>query len=668
MSLPPEKLQELKGIIHSHLDRMDIHSKVREFMSESARDKNDDTHYEPMDEVKLLRSIRDKGIIDDVMRGLDFKGLSGAAGQTKDVRSKEFQRKPKGDNCLAGGANLDKEFAVDPSKRYIYLQILGGKAFLEHLQDPEPLPGRATSTFTLFVQYREQRFKSRPVSCSCDPDFQEGFLIEVQKHPKDPGKISTAPLLLTVSDKVHLILIKNDLSGEKSLLSSHFLDWRRILSCSDGRSSFALEMNGVGAENNVPVGVLDIKLSIVPKISKKVTADVLSGQLNSEKSRLSERERLFLAYAKQWWREFLQIRASHSNRLVKIFAQDENGVHKLACSFVQPLRSGRLIDTPRQAARFVSLIGYDKASTIGGAHSEMWTNMLSFLCTGKGDVDNHSILLCSLLLGFGLNAFVCIGTKAKGKAHSWVASIGTDGNCVFWESLTGQRFVHQPINPDDPPAVRQPKPSHAYEKIGCAFNNKEFYANCQPSDNVDLCIFEFNNESLWKGMSLDAIKSVCGPGILPSPRQLITLLPPSVDPVIASNELEIDLRALVVEHRNNIGMTTQWDDELCYLLSPALAAYEHEHSLGVSVGNEEFQNAIRRNVPDGHTFKGFPIQFIHRNAARAFATCLRSPICEDIICCRGDQVRLAVRTRIFTYPEETMAVWIMFAVKYKSIL
>ena len=70
-------------------------------------------------------------------------------------------------------------------------------------------------------------------------------------------------------------------------------------------------------------------------------------------------------------------------------------------------------------------------------------------------------------------------------------------------------------------------------------------------------------------------------------------------------------------------MTTQWDDELCYLLSPALAAYEHEHSLGVSVGNEEFQNAIRRNVPDGHTFKGFPIQFIHRNAARAFATCLR---------------------------------------------
>ena len=43
-------------------------------------------------------------------------------------------------------------------------------------------------------------------------------------------------------------------------------------------------------------------------------------------------------------------------------------------------------------------------------------------------------------------------------------------------------------------------------------------------------------------------------------------------------------------------------------------------------------------------------------------------MCEEIICCRGDEVRLAVRVRIFPYPERACAVWIMFAVKYKSIL
>lgn len=73
-------------------------------------------------------------------------------------------------------------------------------------------------------------------------------------------------------------------------------------------------------------------------------------------------------------------------------------------------------------------------------------------------------------------------------------------------------------------------------------------------------------------------------------------------------------------------MNTTWDDELSYILTPALSAYELEHCTGISAGNEEFQQAIRRAIPDGHTFKGFPIQFVHRNARRAFATCLRCVI------------------------------------------
>eukprot|EP00112_Aurelia_sp_Birch-Aquarium-sp1_P012545 Seg2636.3 transcript_id=Seg2636.3/GoldUCD/mRNA.D3Y31 product="Centrosomal protein of 76 kDa" protein_id=Seg2636.3/GoldUCD/D3Y31 len=662
MSLPPEKLTELKQMIHSHLDRMDIHGKIKQYVSESMVDGEDDSI---TDEEALLRGLRQKGIIDQVMSGLNFPGL-----QRRDERQRTESGKRETRSAGKGpiSVNDEEKMPLDPNKRYIYLQVLGGKAFLEHLQDPEPLPGRATSTFNLYVHFREQRFRSRPVPCACEPDFQEGFLLEVQKHPKDGNKISDAPTLLTISDKIHIVLVKNELSGDRSLLSSYHLDWRRILSLSDGRSSFSLEMNGIGTENNVPVGVLDIKLALLPRISQRLTADVLSGQLNLEKSRISERERLFLAYAKQWWREYLQIRSSHNNRLVKIFAQNENGIHKHACSYVHPLRAGRLIDTPRQAARFVSLLAYDKVPMVGGNKTEMWMNTHAFLCAGKGDVENHSILLCSLLLGFGLNAFVCIGTKTKGIAHSWVVTIGIDNAVIFWESLTAQRFIHQPIDPNDPPAVRQPKQSHPYKTIGCVFNHREFFANCQPSDNVDLCIFDLLNESLWKGMSLDAIKSVCGPGILPPPRQTITLIPSTIDSAMASNSLENELRALVVGHRHNMGMTTQWDDELSYLLSPALAAYENEHSLGITVGNEEFQHAIRRNVPDGHTFKGFPIQFIHTNATRAFSSCLKAQVCEEIICCRGDQVRLAVRARVFTYPEDTQAVWIMFAVKYKSVL
>ena len=45
-----------------------------------------------------------------------------------------------------------------------------------------------------------------------------------------------------------------------------------------------------------------------------------------------------------------------------------------------------------------------------------------------------------------------------------------------------------------------------------------------------------------------------------------------------------------------------------------------------------------------------------------------SPICEEILCCRGDQVKLALRVRVFTYPESAIATWVMFACRYKVIV
>lgn len=46
-----------------------------------------------------------------------------------------------------------------------------------------------------------------------------------------------------------------------------------------------------------------------------------------------------------------------------------------------------------------------------------------------------------------------------------------------------------------------------------------------------------------------------------------------------------------------------WDDELGHLLMPALVSYENEQLLGVSVGQDNFQQSIKATVPVGHTFK-----------------------------------------------------------------
>ena len=146
------------------------------------------------------------------------------------------------------------------------------------------------------------------------------------------------------------------------------------------------------------------------------------------------------------------------------------------------------------------------------------------------------------------------------------------------------------------------------------------------------------------------------------------LLPSQLDTILIANELEAELRVLTVQYRQELGLGTHWDDDLSYLLSPALTAYELERCTGLSVGNEEFQDAIHNAVPLGHTFKGFPIQLTSWNPKRVFSACTKSQVCTDILSCRGDQVRMAVRTKLCDYPEGVCAVWVMFAVKYKSVL
>lgn len=67
-----------------------------------------------------------------------------------------------------------------------------------------------------------------------------------------------------------------------------------------------------------------------------------------------------------------------------LYPQDENGVNKPVCSYVRVLQAGRLLESPRHAARFVSLLAYQKAPVVGGgSRQEQWCTLLAFLCRQK---------------------------------------------------------------------------------------------------------------------------------------------------------------------------------------------------------------------------------------------------------------------------------------------
>ena len=71
----------------------------------------------------------------------------------------------------------------------------------------------------------------------------------------------------------------------------------------------------------------------------------------------------------------------------------------------------------------------------------------------------------------------------------------------------------------------------------------------QASDSVDVCQFDIHNEAHWKSMSSDAIVSVCGLGSTSSWPVPPPLSPSILDPHLLSNDLEQQLKILVIEHR-----------------------------------------------------------------------------------------------------------------------
>lgn len=84
MALPPEKLNELKQVIHCHLNQLDIHGQIRNVLSESLGE--NEINERNVGKENLLSILKEKGIVDDVMKTLEFQGID--KGKKSDLEKK----------------------------------------------------------------------------------------------------------------------------------------------------------------------------------------------------------------------------------------------------------------------------------------------------------------------------------------------------------------------------------------------------------------------------------------------------------------------------------------------------------------------------------------------------------------------------------------------------
>ncbi len=124
----------------------------------------------------------------------------------------------------------------------------------------------------------------------------------------------------------------------------------------------------------------------------------------------------FYNYSKDWWNTYKKKTAQQhfDKRLIKIYAETEDNLFIPVFSFITPLYNLNGIDTPYHAARFVSLIPLIKSEKTLTKKKEIWTKFFTLLVRKGGDVQDHCTFLCSMLLGFGLDAYVILGTNFTG--------------------------------------------------------------------------------------------------------------------------------------------------------------------------------------------------------------------------------------------------------------
>lgn len=218
------------------------------------------------------------------------------------------------------------------------------------------------------------------------------------------------------------------------------------------------------------------------------------------------------------------------------------------------------------------------------------------------------------------------------------------GSAKFWEPLTGAQFGQTD--------------KHHFRTIGCCFNDVNLYANIQVSDAADRIKFKISDPSYWKKLDKN-------PGSLLSPTTPSFALSPPTDIDVRVTELEIEqvLKQLVEYYRKDHLLACVWDESLSGLLGQSLWSMEHGKLSGQStiLFSDDFQMGVKRSIPDGHTFKGFPISFNHTHPQRMMQTITKSKQCREILATRGDMVRMALRVKIFVYCEGVICCWVMLS-------
>jgi hypothetical protein len=299
--------------------------------------------------------------------------------------------------------------------------------------------------------------------------------------------------------------------GVRSLIAAAVIDFRYSLLHSEEYISVELlpcELDGV--HMGVSAGILfaRFKLTDLPLTAtidyNQFTKQEIEDMIWNYQNKIADENRVLYQIARAWWSKAIETYPHISNHVFKIIAEDELGYHRSVCSLLTPIQPHRSLINPKFSARFVSLIPFRRDIGLTGGRVETWRSCHAVMSRLQGDVEDHAILLCSLLMGWGLDAWIGLGTivsvsdpsdasHTKGspkefihRPYCWVMTFDRNSdqdsndkepNVVFWEAVSGKQYEipHRQTLPNS-----RSRP-HVFGELHALFRNDCYLINIQQS-------------------------------------------------------------------------------------------------------------------------------------------------------------------------------------------
>eukprot|EP01063_Lacrimia_lanifica_P014244 TRINITY_DN20878_c0_g1_i1.p1 TRINITY_DN20878_c0_g1~~TRINITY_DN20878_c0_g1_i1.p1 ORF type:complete len:624 (+),score=167.66 TRINITY_DN20878_c0_g1_i1:77-1873(+) len=552
-------------------------------------------------------------------------------------------------------------YAERPSEGYLAIHVTGCTSLLEP-------PGSRLVCSIAFNgrRYESELARSDGTAVKFDAQFVYPLPAAAAAKAGRDGDASTTRVLATpggLPPEAHAVLVRVDSYGLRTVVGEGDVEWRGALA----RQKVTAQTELRCAAFPLAVGGLESTCEYVPVhgagglLSEEGGREMMQAVAHDVERRHAAAH--LLANRVKEWR-----RGVPTGRNVAVDALHNSRLH-LVTAFVAPLSSQDVFDTPYHAAHFATLLRMrDDPATddvTGAVLADEWTSFHSVFAAGACRLNERAALLCSLLLGFGLDAWVACGADPHGAFTYWVLTKEGDGiapeDVLFWDPLSGRRERWG----GEGDSISRDHTPFAHGEIHSVFNHTGIYVNLQEvGGSAPPWSFAFEAPERWRAFDTE--------GVVTASQAELALAPPSPHPSVEALEAAFEQEVVlgVLEYRSGIGLAglVTAAGDLYPILGQALWQYATEQLTGRPTGADGlFLAACQQFVPPRHSLKAFPTHFAHTHASYVLAHLLQCTATKDLLETRQHNTTITVRARITRYPEGLVSVWLILAAVHSNL-